>query len=112
MSENAIDLNNTIDAMIKKDVKVKWSDHFIMTLFAERKTAMFAVLHFLLTITVWYHFFFEKFNIQMDKVPDEANRYWWKRLAPPLEFGAMVSSCIYIFWLLNGCIIIPPPPIK
>ena len=23
------------------------------------------------------------------KVPDEANRYWWKRLTPPLEFGAM-----------------------
>ena len=30
-----------------------------------------------------------KFEAQAAKVPEGANRYWWKRLAPPLEFGSM-----------------------
>ena len=58
-------------------------------LYFERKAVMLALAHFIFTMTAWFHFFFTKYDIQETKVPDGANRYWWKRLIPPLEFGAM-----------------------
>jgi predicted ferric reductase len=35
------------------------------------------------------HFFLVKFDQQKNSVPEEAPNYWWKRIAPPLEFGSM-----------------------
>jgi len=35
------------------------------------------------------HFALIKFQEQEEKVPEGSNRYWWKRIAPPLEFGSM-----------------------
>ena len=38
---------------------------------------------------IWFHFFYNKFRVMEAKVGPKANRYWWKRLIPPLEFGSM-----------------------
>merc|ERR1711991_373834 len=48
-----------------------------------------AVAHALGTMVVWAHFFLIKYRAQAKKVPRGANLYWWKRLTPPFEFGAM-----------------------
>lgn len=58
-------------------------------LHAERKTIFFFVLHFIATMITWQHFMYTKFKVQEAKVPKGANLYWWKRLVPPFEFGAM-----------------------
>lgn len=55
----------------------------------ERKGLLFFLLHFVVTMVVWSHFFLKKYEVQESKVPIGANRYWEKRLIPPLEFGAM-----------------------
>ena len=56
---------------------------------AERMTIFLFLLHFMATMVTWQHFFVIKFKAQEAKVPDGANLYWWKRLVPPIEFGAM-----------------------
>ena len=48
-----------------------------------------AVALALATLIIWQHFFYVKYRVQEAKVPDGANLYWWKRLTPPIEFGAM-----------------------
>lgn len=58
-------------------------------LFAERKLFIFFLVHFMCTMIIWTHFALTKFTEQEEKVPVGAPRYWWKRLAPPLEFGSM-----------------------
>jgi hypothetical protein len=40
-------------------------------------------------MAVWFHFGYIKFRAVEAIVPNGANLYWWKRLVPPLEFGAM-----------------------
>mmetsp|Transcript_30987 Transcript_30987/g.74540 ORF Transcript_30987/g.74540 Transcript_30987/m.74540 type:complete len:837 (-) Transcript_30987:1632-4142(-) len=35
------------------------------------------------------HFALRKLDSQLANVPETANRYWWKIIAPPLEFGSM-----------------------
>eukprot|EP00605_Chrysophyceae_sp_TOSAG23-4_P001135 GSChrysophyteH1.ASY1.ANO1.1241.1 assembled CDS len=49
-------------------------------------------------MTIWYHFFYEKYTVVEQKMaaadPDVVNRYWWKRLTPPLEFGAMHAGLL------------------
>jgi hypothetical protein len=62
---------------------------FLRYVHTERKTLLVFAFHLILTMTVWGHFFFSKFEIQKAAVPEGANRYWLKRLVPPLEFGAM-----------------------
>lgn len=58
-------------------------------LFSERKTIFFFALHLVATMVAWQHFAYFKFKEQEAKVPETANMYWWKRLVPALEFGAM-----------------------
>ena len=36
-----------------------------------------------------FHFGLIKFHVQYGKVPEGANRYWWKVFASSLEFGSM-----------------------
>lgn len=43
----------------------------------------------MITVPLAAHFALTKFTEQENKVPAGAPRYWWKRLAPPLEFGSM-----------------------
>ena len=59
------------------------------TMTENRKMIFLAVAHALATLIIWQHFFYVKYRVQEAKVPDEANLYWWKRLTPPIEFGAM-----------------------
>jgi predicted ferric reductase len=42
-----------------------------------------------LTLIIWAHFAYDKFKLKEARVPVGANRYWWKRAVPSLEFGAM-----------------------
>jgi len=64
----------------------------------ERKTNFFFVLHLVATLATWLHFFFIKFQAQLG-VPVGANLYWWKRLVPPLEFGAMHAILLQMAFL-------------
>jgi len=66
---------------------------------SERKLLFFFVLHFFATIIVWQHFAFSKFKIQEAKVPEGANLFWWKRLTPTLEFGAMHAILLQMSFL-------------
>lgn len=50
-------------------------------------------LLFLLTMLGKVHYGLIKFSEQEQKVPEGANRYWLKRIAPPLEFGSMHAIC-------------------
>lgn len=59
------------------------------TMVENRKMIFLAVAHALATLIIWQHFFYVKYRVQEAKVPDGANLYWWKRLTPPIEFGAM-----------------------
>ena len=61
----------------------------ITLLYAERKLLLVFFAHFLATMIVWQNFAIKKFTEQKGVVPEGANRYWWKVLAPSVEFGAM-----------------------
>ncbi|CAJ1964502.1 unnamed protein product [Cylindrotheca closterium] len=58
-------------------------------LYAERKLLVFFLVHFVCTLVIWAHFALRKLDAQLANVPEAANRYWWKIVAPPLEFGSM-----------------------
>lgn len=62
---------------------------FVTWLYSERKMILLACAHFVATMVVWGHFALIKFQEQEGKVPEEAHRYWAKRIVPPLEFGSM-----------------------
>eukprot|EP00959_Pyramimonas_sp_CCMP1952_P155798 3258663-Pyramimonas_sp.AAC.1 len=59
-------------------------------LYEDRKLVFCFLAHLILTLAVWQHHFYFKFKPVTTKL-DEAttNRYWWKVLVPPVEFGAM-----------------------
>ena len=57
--------------------------------YEERQFFLFALCHFFATMICWAHFFYVKYRQQEARVPETANRYWAKRLIPPLEFGSM-----------------------
>jgi predicted ferric reductase len=59
------------------------------TMYDRRRLIMLGLAHAMATMVVWAHFFYTKYRKQEASVPDGANLYWWKRLVPPLEFGAM-----------------------
>ena len=59
------------------------------TMYDRRRLIMLGLAHAMATMVVWAHFFYSKYRKQETGVPDGANLYWWKRLVPPLEFGAM-----------------------
>ena len=61
---------------------------YTLTIYEQRKMLFLAVAHAMATMVVWSHFFFIKYRATA-KVPRGANLYWWKRLTPPFEFGAM-----------------------
>ena len=58
-------------------------------LYSERKLVIFFLMHFFVTLIVWAHFAFIKNREQEAAVPDGALNFYWKRIAPPLEFGSM-----------------------
>ena len=59
-----------------------------MTLYERRKILFLGVAHALGTMVVWAHFFLIKYRARHPGLR-AANLYWWKRLTPPFEFGAM-----------------------
>ena len=59
------------------------------TMYEKRQMVLLAIAHAIATLVVWQHFFYIKFAVQEANVPVGANLYWWKRLTPPFEFGAM-----------------------
>jgi predicted ferric reductase len=61
---------------------------YTLTIYEQRKMLFLAVAHAMATMVVWSHFFLVKYRATA-KVPRGANLYWWKRLTPPFEFGAM-----------------------
>ena len=82
-------LNLQLNTLNDDPLASSWIYKAFRHLYFERKAVMLALAHFIFTMTAWFHFFFTKYDLQETKVPDGANRYWWKRLIPPLEFGAM-----------------------
>jgi hypothetical protein len=64
-------------------------DKVLSWFYSERKIIFFFVMHFFATMAVWQHFAHSKFKVQEAKVPEGANLFWWKRLTPTVEFGAM-----------------------
>ena len=69
---------------------------FIASFALKYNVRLFRMVHFLITIVVWQHFFQNKFHQQMAAVPTGPQgdgtgvpNYWWKRLVPPIEFGLM-----------------------
>lgn len=58
-------------------------------LYANRAIAMTFLVHLVITLIIWGHFGLMKFGEQQIKVPTGAPNFWWKRIAPPLEFGSM-----------------------
>lgn len=65
------------------------ADRFIYTMYAKRTTLIFFAFHFFATIMIWQHFAIIKYGEQEMKVPAGAPNFYWKRIAPPLEFGSM-----------------------
>jgi predicted ferric reductase len=63
----------------------KW----VNSLYENRKMAILFLVHFFLTMVIWAHFAHDKFRLKEARVPEGANRYWWKRGLPSLEFGSM-----------------------
>ncbi len=62
---------------------------WVIYVYAQRKMNILFFIHFASTIVIWMHFALIKFEQQADKVPEDAHRYWLKRLVPPIEFGSM-----------------------
>jgi predicted ferric reductase len=58
-------------------------------LYEDRRLVIFVLIHFIATMVIWGHFFYNKFRVQEAKVPLKAPHYWGKRMIPPLEFGSM-----------------------
>ena len=52
------------------------------------KMIFLAVAHALATLVIWQHFFYVKYRVKEAEVPDGVNLYWWKRLTPPIAYGA------------------------
>ena len=62
----------------------------ITTFFSLRsKLALFRVLHVVITLVIWQHFFYIKFRRQEAGVPGGAPNRGLKRFTPPFEFGTM-----------------------
>eukprot|EP00521_Asterionellopsis_glacialis_P011582 CAMPEP_0195307206 /NCGR_PEP_ID=MMETSP0707-20130614/37600_1 /TAXON_ID=33640 /ORGANISM="Asterionellopsis glacialis, Strain CCMP134" /LENGTH=900 /DNA_ID=CAMNT_0040371453 /DNA_START=21 /DNA_END=2723 /DNA_ORIENTATION=- len=62
---------------------------YLTFLYSERKLVTLVLIHFVATMVIWTNFFLIKFNQQQNNVPEGAPFYWWKRLTPSIEFGAM-----------------------
>lgn len=88
------------DARVEQSGPLSW----VLDKVYHNKVLFFVFLaHLFGTLIVWHHFFYIKFKAQEAGVPthypegfpnaafrgEPMNRYWWKRLTPPLEFGAM-----------------------
>ena len=58
------------------------------TMVENRKMIFLAVAHALATLVIWQHFFYVKYRVKEAEVPDGVNLYWWKRLTPPIAYGA------------------------
>lgn len=58
-------------------------------LYAKRAIIMTFLIHLCITMIIWGHFAIVKFGEQQMKVKPGAPNFWWKRIAPPLEFGSM-----------------------
>jgi hypothetical protein len=65
---------------------------YIIHFYTERKIVIFFWIHFATTLIIWFHFGLIKWEQQKEIVPEGAPRYWWKRIAPPLEFGRYVPE--------------------
>jgi len=73
----------------RRYIKTGWPFRVVTSLYSERKLLVMFLIHFVATMVIWGHFALIKYQEQEEKVPPDANRYWWKVLAPTLEFGAM-----------------------
>ena len=92
-------MGEQLQTLEKDPVASSWVYKTFRHLYFERKAVMLALAHFIFTMTAWFHFFFTKYDIQETKVPDGANRYWWKRLIPPLQ--CMLFSFRWHYYLLQ-----------
>ena len=87
--------------------RVSWRENITTWIYSERKSIVFVVLHFILTMTIWYHFFYEKFTAVEKKMaaadPEVVNRYWWKRLTPPRSLVPCMQGYSRWLWSLIRC---------
>jgi hypothetical protein len=86
-TESSLDKEHYIFRKAKEVLQPSCFFRFIINLYAQRKMNIFFFIHFVATVVIWVHFAMIKFEQQAESVPVGANRYWLKRLAPPLEFG-------------------------
>jgi hypothetical protein len=86
-TESPLDQEYYIFRKAKEVLQPSCFFRFIINMYAQRKMNIFFFIHFVSTIVIWFHFAMIKFEQQAESVPVGANRYWLKRLAPPLEFG-------------------------
>ena len=82
-----IEYNKSLFASARRYINPGPLFRFIIYLYGERKLLVFFWLHFVATMTIWFHFFLIKFEEQKAGVGEGAPFYWWKRIAPSLEFG-------------------------
>mmetsp|Transcript_255 Transcript_255/g.620 ORF Transcript_255/g.620 Transcript_255/m.620 type:complete len:915 (+) Transcript_255:51-2795(+) len=61
---------------------------FIAGLYAERQLIVLYSLHFIATMVIWVHYTLLRFEEKKHAAVEGEARYWWKRTAPPLVFGA------------------------
>ena len=82
------EINNHLLDLVRCS-KISELEQLLNSLHENRRVVMFSLIHVVITMAIWFYFAFNKFRAQEGKVPFGANRYWWKLLLPPLEFGSM-----------------------
>ena len=79
--------SHQVEIIPKPNKFVEW----VNWLRAERKMVIFVLVHFIITMIIWVHFFYERYRLNFARTPIGANRYYLKLLGIPLEFGAMFA---------------------
>jgi predicted ferric reductase len=85
----SVDTDMQIIAFARRYMEKTRGFKLISWINSERKSLIFAGIHLVTTLIIYQHFFYSKFRVQEAAIKEGANRYWEKRLIPPLEFGAM-----------------------
>jgi len=96
-----------------KERRSGWASALSSTYATRYQWALFVVVHLVITLLIWSHFFLKKFRQQEGVpefvpakaalAPEDAGmpmpNYWKKRLVPPLEFGLMHAILWQMVWL-------------
>ena len=78
-----------VELGIKMEGKKSRLGHMLDRLSLRFSLILWRLMHAILTLVCWQHFFYIKFRQQEANVPDGAPNEGLKRFTPPFEFGAM-----------------------